>query len=54
MLTYPRLLLSTLRDVLRSRRDLALEIMALRQQLAVLSRSSRRHRLRLADRLFWS
>lgn len=54
MLTYPRLLLSVVRDALRSRGDLALEILALRQQLAVLSRSSRRRRIQSADRLFWS
>jgi putative transposase len=38
----------------RSRRDLVLENLALRQQLLVLTRSSRRARLKPADRLFWS
>ncbi len=36
------------------RSDLTLEILALRQQLAVLSGSSRRRWLQPADRLFWS
>ena len=39
---------------MRIRRDLVLENIALRHQLLVLSRSSRRPRLRPADRLFWS
>src|SRR5438093_3515814 len=39
--------------VLRTRRSLVLETLALRQQLAVLLRSSPRPRLRTADRLFW-
>ena len=46
-------LLSALRSVLRTRAELALENLALRQQLATLSRSSPRPRLRLADRAFW-
>ena len=37
----------------RSRRDLLLETLALRQQLGVLQRSVKRPRLRNADRAFW-
>jgi len=37
-----------------SRCDVAPENLALRQQLVVLTRSSRRSRLTTADRLFWS
>ncbi len=45
-------LLPTLRSALRSRRDLAIENLALRQQLATLA--CRRHpNIRPADRLFW-
>jgi putative transposase len=39
--------------VLRTRRSLVLENLALRHQLAVLQRSSPRPRLQTADRLFW-
>jgi hypothetical protein len=45
-------LLATLRSVLRVRTELALENLALRQQLATLRRSTPRPRLRLADRAF--
>ena len=41
------------RILLLSRRQLALENLALRQQLAVFSRQRRRPRLRRRDRLFW-
>jgi transposase InsO family protein len=37
----------------RSRHDLGLELVALRQQVGVLKRKNRRPRLRLGDRLFW-
>ena len=37
----------------RGRRDLALENMALRQQLAVLQRTTKRPRFTDGDRLFW-
>ena len=37
----------------RGRRDLALENMALRQQLAVLQRNTKRPRFTDGDRLFW-
>ena len=39
--------------LLRSRADLALEILALRQQVAVLKRKHARPRLKAHDRLFW-
>ena len=54
MITYLSLLCSTLRSALSSRQHLVLENLALRQQLAVLSRQSRRPRLDLSDRLLWS
>lgn len=54
MTTYLLLLCSLLHDALRSRHHLLLENLALRQQLAVLSRRRRRPRLKPADRLFWS
>jgi hypothetical protein len=47
-------LISTLRVFFRSRTDTALEILALRQQLAVLKRKHRRPRLNICDRLFWT
>jgi hypothetical protein len=46
-------LLATARLSLRSRRELALENLALRQQLAVLKRSSKRPKLTKMDRAFW-
>src|SRR4051794_29198306 len=48
-----RTLLAALRASLRSRRDLALENLALRQQLALLARTRRRPRARRHDRIFW-
>lgn len=53
MLKWLGILLGTLRSVVRRRRDLALENLALRQQLAVLKRAHPRPRLTRADRLFW-
>ena len=47
------LILSGLLRLLRSRRALVLENLALRHQLAVLQRAAPRPRLRPADRLFW-
>ena len=47
-------LLPTLRSALRTRTDLALENLALRQQLAALRQQVRRPRVRFADRLFWA
>ncbi len=46
-------LLATARSSLRSRRELALENLALRQQLAVLKRSSKRPKLAKMDRASW-
>jgi transposase InsO family protein len=46
-------LLATARSSLRSQRELALENLALRQQLAVLKRTSKRPTLTNADRTFW-
>jgi transposase InsO family protein len=45
--------LCTLHSAFRTRAELALENLALRQQLATLRRSTSRPRLRLADRAFW-
>jgi len=42
-----------LRSFIRSRHELGLEIVALRQQLVVLKRRTRRAHLRPSDRLFW-
>ena len=46
-------LFATARSSLRSRRELALENLALRQQLAILHRKTKRPRLTQADRAFW-
>jgi putative transposase len=46
-------LFATLRSALRTLAELALENLALRQQLAALHRSTSRVRLRRADRAFW-
>ena len=46
-------LLATAKSSLKPRRDLALEILALRQQLAILKRSAKRPRLTRTDRAFW-
>ena len=46
-------LLASLRVFVRCRADLALEILALRQQLAVLKRKHPRPPLKVHDRLFW-
>ena len=43
-----------LRAVLKERRDLSLENLALRQQLVVLKRSQTRLKIKQQDRLFWS
>jgi hypothetical protein len=45
---------AALRVFVRSRSDTALEVLALRQQLAVLKRKRRRPRLNPVDRLFWT
>ncbi len=46
-------LLRALLSALSSHRKLALENLALRQQIAVLQRSIKRPRLKKSDRLFW-
>ena len=51
---YFRLLVATLRRVLRSRGDLLLENLALRQQLAIYQRRAHRPQLTDRDRRFWS
>src|SRR5262245_5981629 len=54
MLEYLRLLVAVLRAVFASRGDLVAENLLLRQQLAVLTRPTRkRPRLHARDRLFW-
>ena len=45
---------SSLRSALRTRTDLALENLALRQQLAALRQQVGRPQVRFADRLFWA
>jgi putative transposase len=46
-------LLATARAALKSQRDLALENLALRQQLAILKRQTKRPRLTWVDRAYW-
>ena len=46
-------MIATLRSMLRDRPELALENLALRQQLAILARTHPHRRLRKTDRLFW-
>jgi hypothetical protein len=46
-------LLGTLRSVFRTRAELALENLALRQQLANFRHTSGRSHIRMADRAFW-
>ena len=46
-------LLATARSSLKSRRELALENLALRQQLAILKHKTKRPKLTKADRAFW-
>ncbi len=53
MLEIVSTLAKTLRSALESRQDLVLENLALRHQLAVLTRSEGRPRFRPADRLLW-
>ena len=47
------LLLGLLRDLVRSRRDLVIENLAIRQQLLVLERTNPRPNLKERDRAFW-
>ncbi len=53
MLNLLCILLATARASLRSRRELALENLALRQQLAVLGCRAKRPKLSMIDRAFW-
>src|SRR5215813_7926231 len=53
MVRWLRILFGTLRSCLRTHRELALENLALRQQLAVWKARERRPRLTEMDRLFW-
>src|SRR5919109_4899758 len=50
----PLLILNCLSAFFRSRYNLALEILALRQQLGVLKRKQPHPRLRIEDRIFWT
>jgi putative transposase len=54
MTLYPGLIVGLLRRALRSRQDLLIEHLVLRQQLAVCMRQPRRRSLRREDRLFWA
>ncbi len=53
MLHLLYVLLATARSRLKSQRELALENLALRQQLAILHRKTERPKLTKADRAFW-
>jgi len=53
MIPFPLGFLSYLSAFFRSRYNLGLEILALRQQLGVLKRKQPRPRLRIQDRVFW-
>jgi len=53
MFKWLGIIIRTLRSALRSQRELALENLVLRQQLAVLKHRRLRPRLTDADRLFW-
>jgi hypothetical protein len=46
-------LLATVRSSLNSQRELVLENLALRQQLAIVHRKTKRPQLSRADRAFW-
>jgi len=54
MWLYFRLFLLALRLPRRSRRDLVMENLVVRQQLLLQARPDRRPRLSVADRRFWS
>lgn len=53
MIRLALLLLGVLSSAFRSRADLLIENLALRQQLSVVASSNRRRRITAADRLFW-
>ena len=48
------LLVSLIRSTVKNQTELALENLALRQQLAILNRKGPRRRMRQKDRLFWA
>jgi hypothetical protein len=54
MVQFPFAILRALRVFFRTRSDAALEILALRQQVAVLKRKRPRPPLNSCDRLFWT
>ena len=54
MLEFILVPLAAVRVFFRTRQDNAIEILALRQQLAVLKRKRPRPRLNSLDRLFWT
>jgi len=54
MVAFVLSILAALRVLLRSRGDTALEVLALRQQLAVLKRQRPRPSFRMIDRIFWA
>ena len=54
MLPFVRALLTAARVFFRSRTEIALEVLALRQQLSLLKRKRARPRLNAPDRLFWT
>ena len=53
MFRFLRLWLGTIPKLFRSRQDLLMENLALRQQLNVFKRRNRRPKLTMLDRLFW-
>ena len=53
MLPLLYVLLATARSSLKAQRELALENLALRQQLAIVQRKTKRPKLSKADRAFW-
>lgn len=53
MFRFLRLWLGAIHRLFRSRQDLLLENLALRQQLSVFRRRDRRPKLAVADKLFW-
>jgi hypothetical protein len=54
MLPVMAALLAFLGALLRSRRSLALQVLALQHQVAVYQQTVHRPRLRSSDRLFWA
>jgi len=53
MITLLQLAVKTLLSIFKTRQQLILENLTLRQQLAVLNRSAKRPPLILSDRMFW-